>query len=115
MTVKVCAFWVLLQCLCNTVLTSKHAGMQAQSTAHDTSVLDLFLLQGSARQIHSIATHPSQPDKCASGGSNGTVAVWDLRFTSAPLVASTGKPNAGDVWQVHCCVQVSPGCLAGNV
>ena len=57
-------------------------------------------MQGTARQIHSIATHPSQPDKCASGGSNGTIAVWDLRFTSAPLAASTGKQNAADVWQV---------------
>ena len=59
------------------------------------------MTQGTARQIHSVATHPSQPDKCASGGSNGTIAVWDLRFTSAPLAASTGKQNAGDVWQVN--------------
>ena len=58
------------------------------------------MVQGTARQIHSIATHPSQPDKCASGGSNGTIAVWDLRFTRAPLAASTGKQSAGDVWQV---------------
>lgn len=62
--------------------------------------LAALLVQGTARQIHSIATHPSQPDKCASGGSNGTVAVWDMRFTSAPVAASTGKQNAGDVWQV---------------
>lgn len=57
--------------------------------------------KGTARQIHSIATHPSQPDKCASGGSNGTVAVWDMRFTAAPMVASTSKQHAGDVWQVQ--------------
>ncbi|DBA86416.1 TPA: hypothetical protein ACH3X2_005636 [Trebouxia sp. C0005] len=57
--------------------------------------------KGTARQIHSIATHPSQPDKCVSGGSNGTVAVWDLRFAAAPVVANTGKQNAGDVWQVQ--------------
>lgn len=58
-------------------------------------------LQGTARQIHSIATHPSQPDRCASGGSNGTIAVWDLRFAAAPVTATTGKQNAGDVWQVY--------------
>lgn len=63
---------------------------------------ELQLLQGAAPQIHSIATHPSQPDKCASGGSNGTVALWDLRFTSRPIVASTGRQHAGDVWQVGC-------------
>jgi len=57
--------------------------------------------KGTAPQIQSIATHPSQPDKCASGSSSGTVAVWDLRFTSAPVVATTGKQNAGDVWQVQ--------------
>lgn len=57
--------------------------------------------KGAARQIHSIATHQSQPDKCASGSSNGAVAVWDLRFNAAPLVATTGKQNAGDVWQVQ--------------
>lgn len=57
--------------------------------------------KGTARQICSVATHPSQPDKCASGGSNGTVAVWDLRFAAAPMVAHTGKQNAGDVWQVQ--------------
>lgn len=63
--------------------------------------VELLVMQGTSRQIHSVATHPSQPDKCASGGSNGTIAVWDLRFTSAPLAASTGKQNAGDVWQVN--------------
>ena len=63
-------------------------------------MVEQLVVQGTARQIHSIATHPSQPDKCASGGSNGTIAVWDLRFTSAPLAASTGAQNAGDVWQV---------------
>lgn len=63
-------------------------------------IVEQLMVQGTARQIHSIATHPSQPDKCASGGSNGTIAVWDLRFTSAPLAASTGAQNAGDVWQV---------------
>ncbi|KAL0020930.1 hypothetical protein WJX77_012438 [Trebouxia sp. C0004] len=57
--------------------------------------------KGTARQIHSIATHPSQPDKCASGGSNGTVAVWDLRFAAAPVVANAGKQSPGDVWQVQ--------------
>lgn len=61
-----------------------------------------MMLQGTGRQIHSIATHPSQPDKCASGGSNGTVAVWDLRFAAAPVAANTGKQNPGDVWQVCC-------------
>ena len=64
-------------------------------------IVEQLVVQGTARQIHSIATHPSQPDKCASGGSNGTIAVWDLRFTSAPLAASTGTQNAGDVWQVN--------------
>ena len=67
-------------------------------------------MQGTARQIHSIATHPSQPDKCASGGSNGTVAVWDLRFTSAPLQANHGNQKAGDVWQVRYCGQICARC-----
>ena len=85
--------------------------MQVLTTVHTTSLLKLILLQGSAQQIHSIATHPSQPHKCASGGSHGTVAVWDLRFTSAALVATSGKQNAGDVWQVCFCVQVPPTCV----
>ena len=63
--------------------------------------------QGAAHQIHSIATHQSQPDKCASGSSNGTVAVWDLRFNAAPLVAITGRQNAGDVWQVSVAPDIS--------
>lgn len=71
-----------------------------------------MMLQGTARQIHSIATHPSQPDKCASGGSNGTVAVWDLRFAAAPVVATTGRQNAGDVWQVCCHSLLVGDCMA---
>ncbi len=77
------------------------SGYWVSRTCHVVSDTHM-MLQGTARQIHSIATHPSQPDKCASGGSNGTVAVWDLRFAAAPVVANTGKQNAGDVWQVCC-------------
>ena len=71
-----------------------------------------MMLQGTARQVYSVATHPSQPDKCASGGSNGTVAVWDLRFAAAPMVAHTGKQNAGDVWQVCCHSLLVGDCIA---
>lgn len=74
--------------------------IQASQKRHLPTASSCLPLQGTARQIHSIATHPSQPDKCASGGSNGTVAVWDMRFTTAPMVASTSKQHAGDVWQV---------------
>ena len=71
-----------------------------------------MMLQGTARQIYSVATYPSQPDKCVSGGSNGTVAVWDLRFAAGPVAASTGKQNAGDVWQVCCHSLLVGDCMA---
>lgn len=85
-------------------------GFWVKQTSHVVSET-YMMLQGTARQIHSIATHPSQPDKCVSGGSNGTVAVWDLRFAAAPVVANTGKQNAGDVWQVCCHSLLVSGCI----
>ena len=56
--------------------------------------------QGLSRQIHCLAVHPSRPHLCVTGASQGTLAVWDLRMTSAPAVQSAAKPGSGDVLEV---------------
>ena len=53
--------------------------------------------QGLARQINCLAVHPSRPHLCVTGASSGTLAVWDLRMTSAPAVHSAARPGAGEV------------------
>ena len=62
------------------------------------SFLHLTCSSGPA-QIHSIAVHPSRPDLCVSGGSGGLVALWDLRFASAPAAVDVSASGA-DVWEV---------------
>jgi hypothetical protein len=37
----------------------------------------------------------------ATGASGGAVALWDLRFTSAPLTSASPPQAAGDVWEVR--------------
>jgi hypothetical protein len=61
--------------------------------------------QGLARQINCLAVHPSRPHLCVTGASSGTLAVWDLRMTSAPAVQSPVRPGAGEVLEVsrHSC------------
>ncbi|KAK9790556.1 hypothetical protein WJX73_002721 [Symbiochloris irregularis] len=63
---------------------------------------------GVLRQIHCLDCHPGQPHLCASGASQGFVAVWDLRFSSAPVCGRLGdSADAGEVWEVR--FDVSPG------
>eukprot|EP00798_Chlamydomonas_sp_ICE-L_P002123 gene2123-18168_t len=53
--------------------------------------------------VHCLQVHPSRPDVCATGGSGGTLAIWDLRFASRPLVwtpPGSGQAGSGDVWEV---------------
>jgi WD40 repeat protein len=59
-----------------------------------------IVLQGTERQIHCLAVHPSRPHVAATGSSCGTVAVWDLRFQTRPAQHALPDASAGDVWQV---------------
>jgi hypothetical protein len=59
-------------------------------------------------QLLSLAVHPSRPNLAATGSTGGAVAVWDLRFASAPAAftgaaSSSGRDKAGsgDVWRVR--------------
>ena len=54
--------------------------------------------QGTERQIHCVAVHPSRPHLAATGSSRGTVTVWDLRFQDEP--ARHALAGSADVWQV---------------
>ncbi|CAK0736740.1 hypothetical protein CVIRNUC_000795 [Coccomyxa viridis] len=65
-----------------------------------SGALDAAQGQGLSRQIHCLAVHPSRPHLCVTGASQGTLAVWDLRMTSAPAVQSAAKPGSGDVLEV---------------
>lgn len=56
--------------------------------------------RGVQGQIFSLAVHPSRPNLCATGGTGGCVALWDLRFTSSPLSYAPPEPGAGAVWDV---------------
>ncbi|KAI8477010.1 MAG: hypothetical protein J3K34DRAFT_515984 [Monoraphidium minutum] len=55
---------------------------------------------GAARQLLCLDVHRSRPNLCASGGSGGAVALWDLRMASAP-VSAPGLGGGGDVWEVQ--------------
>ncbi|GLC34636.1 hypothetical protein PLESTB_001239900 [Pleodorina starrii] len=57
--------------------------------------------RGCHRVIHSLQVHPSRPDMCASGGSGGSVALWDLRAASRPLALTQLDVAAGPVWEVR--------------
>ena len=78
--------------------------------------------QGHMRQINCLTVAPSRPYVCATGSSQGCVAVWDLRFTSAPSACCLPDASAGEVTQVRpASVQVAlplcqiqgPACLPG--
>ena len=60
--------------------------------------------QGMERQIHCLDVHPAQPYACASGSSQGSVALWDLRSLQGPIVATLNSPDAGNVWEVSLCI-----------
>jgi len=51
-------------------------------------------------QCHNLAVHPSRPNLCASGSSGGHVALWDLRFASAPA-GVMASPSGADIWEVQ--------------
>ncbi|KAG2501025.1 hypothetical protein HYH03_000845 [Edaphochlamys debaryana] len=57
--------------------------------------------RGCHRVIHCLQVHPSRPDVCASGGSGGAVALWDLRAASRPLALTELDAAAGPVWEVR--------------
>ena len=63
--------------------------------------IGLVTLQGLSRQIDCLAVHPSRPHLCVTGASSGTLAVWDLRMTSAPAVHSTSQPGSGDILEAR--------------
>eukprot|EP00775_Hariotina_reticulata_P006192 gene6192-6428_t len=47
-----------------------------------------------------LASGSARPNMAATGASGGGVALWDLRFTCAPLTTAGGPQAAGDVWEV---------------
>eukprot|EP00878_Enallax_costatus_P025718 GHUV01027543.1.p1 GENE.GHUV01027543.1~~GHUV01027543.1.p1 ORF type:complete len:358 (+),score=97.04 GHUV01027543.1:464-1537(+) len=55
---------------------------------------------GPARQLLCLDVHPSRPNLAATGASGGTIALWDLRFQSAPLALTGDSAAAGDVWEL---------------
>mmetsp|Transcript_6299 Transcript_6299/g.13867 ORF Transcript_6299/g.13867 Transcript_6299/m.13867 type:complete len:411 (+) Transcript_6299:89-1321(+) len=60
-------------------------------------------LPGALQQrISCLHVHPSRPNMCAAGTSGGAVAVWDLRFASAPASwAGEQELGGADVWEVR--------------
>ena len=58
-------------------------------------------MQGMRGQIHCLDVHPAQPFTCATGASQGCVALWDLRFAAAPSAACLTSEDAGDVLEVR--------------
>lgn len=65
-------------------------------------------------QLLCLDIHPSRPTLAATGASGGTVAIWDLRFNSAPLALAGARPATGDVCQVGSDTN-SPGRTAGHL
>jgi hypothetical protein len=65
-----------------------------------TGCADVDAAAGAARQLLCLDVHPARPNVAASGGSGGTVAVWDLRMAAAPAAAG-GLAGGGDVWEVR--------------
>ncbi|EFJ49489.1 hypothetical protein VOLCADRAFT_120749 [Volvox carteri f. nagariensis] len=57
--------------------------------------------RGCHRVIHALQVHPSRPDVCATGGSGGSVALWDLRAAARPLALTQPDIAAGPVWEVR--------------
>lgn len=59
--------------------------------------------QGPRRRMHSLAVHPAQPHLAATGASDGSLAIWDLRFErgSRPQQAALDQAGAGAVLQVN--------------
>lgn len=47
-----------------------------------------------------LEVHPARP-LCATGGSQGEVAIWDLRFTSRPVANSKAEGATTNVWEIH--------------
>lgn len=60
-------------------------------------------MQGPKQRIHSLAVHPSQPHLAASGASDGSLAIWDLRFErgAPPQQAALDQPHLGAVLKVR--------------
>ena len=91
-------------------MPARHQGQSRCSLADESSddcdelplrkILVCMPLQGLSRRINCLTVHPSRPHLCVTGASSGTLAVWDLRMTSAPAVQSTSKPGSGDVLEV---------------
>lgn len=63
-------------------------------------VMFMTSLVYAAPQLLCLDVHPSRPTLAATGSSGGTVAIWDLRFHTAPLALTGPRPTAGDVNQV---------------
>lgn len=73
--------------------------LKPQRTGH-TGAGALDARGGAARELTCLRAHPARPTVCATGGSDGTVAVWDLRFQQQPLLLAGGAPAAF----LLCCV-----------
>jgi len=54
----------------------------------------------SSGPILSVEVHSQRQHLCVTGGARGEVALWDLRFTSQPLVHKAGSAEQTDIWEV---------------
>lgn len=74
-------------------------------------------VSGPFRQITCLDVHPSRPNLCASGSSQGTVSVWDLRFTRAPVSFALPEEDTavgGEVWECRFDWLQGPGAMRAN-
>lgn len=67
--------------------------------------------QGPCRRITCLAVHPGRPHVAATGSCDGTVAVWDLRFTAPPAQCSLNDRTVGNVRKVQ--FDVSDAAVGG--
>lgn len=59
-------------------------------------------------QLLCLDVHPSRPNLAATGASGGSVALWDLRFSSEPMCVTGSAQASGDVWEVRTCLPCQP-------
>lgn len=84
-----------------------HYALRHDTSGHCHCALSLQLL--------CLDIHPSRPNLAATGASGGTVAIWDLRFQSAPLALTGSRPATGDVCQVGSGGLSARACTAETV
>ncbi|KAI7827256.1 WD40-repeat-containing domain protein [Kickxella alabastrina] len=65
-----------------------------------SEILAAFANSQSSQALESIAVHPSQPFRLATGTAGGSVLVWDIRDMRQPVIEELAVHEA-NVWQVR--------------